>query len=604
MIVRTVWQLLDRRQRAQLLGLQFLAILMAIAPVTGIAAILPFFTVLADPAAAEHNVVLRLLYEHLHLHPAGPHLALVLGAAFVALVVLANAVNLAGTLLMNRFAFAVGNSFNIELFEDYLSREYDFHLRTHSATLTARLLHETSRVTMGILQSGLMLAANVVTVGLIVGAMILIDPVIAGAALAILGATYVLIYVAARGRLLRNGVEESGHYAQRTRIIGESLGAIREILLARAQPAFVAKYAAVCRAISRTALSTLMISQTPRNALEVVTVCALVGSAIYLGAGRGEHQGPWIASLSFLGLAIYRLLPALQQAFTALVKIRADLPALASVAADVQQARARPPAPRTVTVDAAWRGRPRSEIVLENISYRYPSADADALAGISLRIPAGAIVGLVGDNGCGKSTLLDILAGVLTPRSGRIAVDGVGIDADNLGSWQATLAYVPQQIFLLDATLEENIALGTAIAAGDRQRLQRAMMLAQLQECAPAATATGAARLGERGTRLSGGQRQRVGIARALFRETSVLIMDEATSELDAAAERDIIDAIGTLAAGRTVILTGHRLSSLQHCDIILELEKGRLARRWSYEELQASARARPRKPADELTGT
>jgi HlyD family secretion protein len=604
MIVRTVWQLLDRRQRAQLIGLQFLAVLMAIATVTGIAAILPFFTVLANPTSAKSNVALRLLHEHVSSGPASPHLALMLGAAFVSLVLLANAVNLAGALLMNRFALAVGNSFNIALFEDYLSRGYDFHLRTHSATLTARLLHETSRVTMGVLQQGLMLAANVVTVALIVGSMILIDPIIATVALAILGTTYVLIYVAARGRLLRNGVEESGHYAERTLIIGESLGAIREILLARAQPAFVAKYSAVCRAISRSALSTLMIAQTPRNALEVATVCALVGSAIYLGGGHGQQQGAWIASLSFLGLAVYRLLPALQQAFTALVRIRADLPALASVAADLRQARGRPPAPHAVTVDAAWRGRPRSEIVLENLSYRYPLGEADALVEISLRIPAGAIVGLVGDNGCGKSTLLDILAGILTPQSGRMTVDGVAIDGGNRAAWQSTLAYVPQQVFLLDATLEENISLGAAIDAGDRERLRRAVALAQLQECAPIAMAASAGRLGERGTRLSGGQRQRVGIARALYRETSVLIMDEATSELDAAAERHIIDAVGALASGRTVILTGHRLSSLKHCDVIFELEKGRLTRRWSYEELQASGRARPRKPVDELTGT
>lgn len=588
MIVRTVWRLLDRRQRMALLGLQLLAVLMAIATVTGIAAVLPFFAVLANPAAAQRNKVLRLLYAYLRSHPAGPHLALLLGAAFVALVVLANAINLGGTLLMNRFAFAVGDSFNTALFEDYINRGYDFHLRTHSATLTARLLHETSRVTMGILQSGLMLAANLVTIGLIVGTMIVIDPVIAIVALATLGTTYVLIYVAARGRLLRNGVEESAHYAERTLIIGESLGAIREILLTRAQPSFAAKYASVCRDISRTALSTLMISQTPRYALEVATVCALVGGAIYLGVGRGEQQGSWIASLSFMGLAVYRLLPALQQAFTALVKIRADRPALASIAADLWQAKARPPIARAVGVDAVWRGRPRNEIVLENIAYRYPLGDADALAGVSLRIAAGAIVGLVGYNGSGKSTLLDVLAAVLVPQSGRVVIDGVPLDAGNRPSWQATLAYVSQWIFLLDASLEENVAFGTTVSGRDRERLRSAIALARLRQEDPGWSVSEAARLGERGARLSGGQRQRVGIARALYRNASVLIMDEPTSELDAAAEEGIIDALQTIRAGRTIILTAHRLKSLRHCDLILELERGRIVRSSSYAELCA----------------
>jgi ABC-type multidrug transport system fused ATPase/permease subunit len=593
MIVPTVWGLLDRGQRVRLLGLQLLAVLMAGATVAGITAVLPFFTVLADPAAMRRSLVLRVLRDRFGLDPAGPHLALALGLAFIGLVVLANAVNVAGTLLMSRFAYAVGNSFNVALFEDYITRGYEFHLRIHSATLTARLLHETSRVTAGILQSGLTLAASGVTIALIVGSMILVDPAIATVALLTLGTTYILIYTSARGKLLRNGVEESGRYAERTRIVGESLGAIKEILVARAQPGFAARYAEACRAIARTSLSTLAIAQTPRYALEVATVCALVGGALYLGE-RGEGRGPWIAALSFMGLAIYRLLPALQQAFTALVRIRADRPALESVARDLRQARARAHEPCEPAANVPWRGRPRREIVLEDVFFRYPSARADALAGVSLRIPAGAIVGLVGDNGSGKTTLLDIVAGVLSPRSGRIAVDGIAIDAANRGAWQSTLAYLPQQVFLLDATLDENIALGAAAAVRDRDRLRSAIALAQLQECAAAGSDAASERLGERGVRLSGGQRQRVGIARALYREASVLIMDEATSELDAAAEQAVVDAIEASTAGRTVILTAHRLSSLKHCDIIYELQGGRLARCWTYEELQAGGRLRP----------
>ncbi|MGA8094046.1 MAG: ABC transporter ATP-binding protein [Steroidobacteraceae bacterium] len=586
-IARTVWQLLDRRQRACLLGLQFLAVLMAIATVTGIAAVVPFFSVLANPAGAGHSLVLRLLRQHLGLHPAAPELALVLGAGFIGLVVLASAINLAGTLLMNRFACAVGDSFNITLFEDYLTRGYDFHLLTRTATLTARLLHETSRVTTGILQSGLTLGTNLVAGGLIVVSMIVVDPITAAAALLTLGGTYVLIYLAVRGKLLRNGVTESGHYAERTLIIGESLGAIREILLAQAQPAFTARYTGVCRSISRTALSTLAISQTPRYALEVATVCALVGSAIDLGR-HGQAHGSWIASLSFMGFAVYRLLPALQQAFAALVRIRADRPALATVAADVCAARARRPARREAALQPPWHGRPHTEIRLDDISYRYPSGEAEGLCGVSLRIAVGAIVGLVGHNGSGKSTLLDILAGVLVPRSGQVVVDGVPLDAVNRAAWQATLAYVPQRTFLLDAPLEENIAFGATITARDRERLQSAIAVARLRPEDPGWSAADDERLGERGSRLSGGQRQRVGIARALYRDASVLIMDEATSELDVAAEEGIIDALQTIRAGRTIILTAHRLTSLRHCDVILELEKGRIVRSSTYPELCA----------------
>jgi HlyD family secretion protein len=311
----------------------------------------------------------------------------------------------------------------------------------------------------------------------------------------------------------------------------------------------------------------------------------LVGSAVALG-GHGRDQGSWIASLSFMGFAVYRLLPALQQAFAALVRIRADRPALASVAADVCEARARRPLRRETAMQAAWHGRPRTEIRLEDISYRYPSGESEGLAGVSLRIPAGAIVGLTGHNGSGKSTLLDILAGLLVPQSGRVVVDGIPLDAVNRTAWQATLAYVPQRISLLDASLEENIAFGATIT--DRDRLRSAIALARLRQEDPGWSASDSERLGERGARLSGGQRQRVGIARALYREASVLIMDEPTSELDAAAEQGIIDALQMIRAGRTIILTAHRLRSLRHCDIILEFEGGRIVRSSSYAELCA----------------
>ncbi len=592
----TLWRLLERRQKARLLALQLLSVLMALGTVTGIAAILPFFTALAAPASLGHSRRLSFLYRYLGL-PAGggARLAVMLGVAFIALVALANLVNLAGALLMNRFAFETGNALNIELFESYLSRDYGAHLRTHSATLTSRLLHETGRVTAGVLQSGLMLAANLVTVALIVGSMVLVDPAIAAIALTALGTTYGAIYLAARGRLLRNGVEESGHYAERTRIVRESLGAVKEILLWRAQPLFAARFGASCRSISRNALSTLAISQTPRYALEIATVCALVGSALYLGGGRERH-GPWIAALSFMGLAVYRLLPALQQAFTALVRIRADRPALASVAADLREARARPRPPRSAAIDAAWRGRPRQEIVIDEVSFSYEPAATPAITALTLKIPAGAMVGVIGGNGSGKTTLLDILAGLLLPESGRVVVDGVPIDAASRDAWQSTIAYVPQEVFLLDATLEENITLGGALAAGDRERLRSVMALARLQECAAASAGAASGRLGERGARLSGGQRQRVAIARALYRDASMLILDEATSELDEAAQEDILAALAARPAGQTVILTGHRLSSLRHCDVIFELESGRLLRTLTYEALRESHGLRQRR--------
>lgn len=592
-VLTTLWRLLDRRQRRELLALQLLSVLMALSTVGGIAAVLPFFAVLADPRLVERSAPLRYLTQTLHFthgNSGGEGFLVALGIAFATLVVLANAVNLLGSIMMNRFAFRVGNALRTALFAEYLNRGLAFHSAAHSATLTSKVLHETGRVTTGILQSGLILVTNVVTVVFIVASLLFLDPLVAAAAMAGVGASYGSLYLVVRGRLLRNGLSESRYYAERTQIVGESFGAIKEILLLHAQSLFVARFARSCRDISRTIVNTLAISQSPRHVLECVTVCALVAVAVY-GSGRGA--GTWIGQLTFVGIAAYRLLPALQLAFAATARIRADRPALDSIAADLLAARAHTPKACTAAAAATWRGRPLEEIRLHAVSYRYAPDVPVALAEVSLRIPAGAVVGFIGDNGSGKTTLIDLLAGLLAADSGRVEVDGMVIDAANRSAWQATIAYVPQQTFLLDATLAENIALGVEPAQIDFERVRSTIGLTRLDECVAALPGGESAVLGERGCRLSGGQRQRLAIARALYRDASVLIMDEATNALDAAAERDIVDALVTQRRNRTMLLVAHRLSTLRHCDVIFELKGGRLLRSGTYQEVLARRGAR-----------
>ncbi len=281
-----VWRLLDPRQRRRLVALQLLSVLMATATVGGIAAILPFFTVLTDPNVVGHSAVLHLLYVHMHF---GSERAFVvaLGLGFAAVVALANAVNLIGSLMMNRFAFQVGVSFGSALFAEYLHRPYAFHSVTHSSILSSKVLHETGRVTSGILQSGLLLVTNLVTIVFIVAAIVYLNPWVAICAVAGLGASYAAIYAAARGKLLRNGLAESHDFAARTKLVGESFGAIKEIILLRAQSFFVDKFVHRSKSISKTGASTHAISQSPRHVLECLTACSLVVTALYL-SGRGS----------------------------------------------------------------------------------------------------------------------------------------------------------------------------------------------------------------------------------------------------------------------------------------------------------------------------
>ena len=589
-ILGRIWRLLDRTQRRQLMALQLLSVLVALSAVGGIAGVVPFFAVLADPQSIERNVILHALYQDLHFASQGSFV-IALGSAFAVLILLANAISLFGTLAIERFALRVGDTFFVRLFQEYLRRDYRFHLRSNASVLASNVLHETGRVSIGILQQGLVLVTNLVTITFIMASILLVNPLVAVGATIGLGAVYGAVYWITRGLLLRNGRSQSRYRAERAQIVSESFGAIRELIILNARDFFIQRFAGRCRAYSEVEFTTYAISLSPRYVLECVIVCCLVAVALYLRSGS-DGVGPWLAQLSFIGLAAYRLMPALQQTFTAIVNIRAHHGAFESIAAELEQE------VRTDNVVSAelahpWRDRPHREIRAHDVSFRYAAERAPAISSLSLRVPAGAAVGFVGVNGSGKTTLVDMLAGLLIPTSGHVEVDGIVLEHANRGAWQSAIAYVPQHVFLLDATLAENIALGMPREQIDHERLALAVKLARLGECVASLPHGYDERLGDRGSRLSGGQRQRLGIARALYRDASVLILDEATSALDNAAEEEIVDTLDALRPSRTLLMIAHRLSALRHCDVIHELKNGRIVRSGTYADLQPTLRAR-----------
>jgi ABC-type bacteriocin/lantibiotic exporter with double-glycine peptidase domain len=326
--------------------------------------------------------------------------------------------------------------------------------------------------------------------------------------------------------------------------------------------------------------------------MECVAAVGLVGLALVLG-GREDGVGPWLGQLTFLTFAVYRLLPILQQVFAASVNIRADRVGLALIAPDLRRARTaihRPTLSDFTQTDCAWQVRPQREIRLEEVSFRYTPDKPWALRGVSLQIPAGASVGIVGVNGSGKTTLVDVIVGLLAPSEGRVEVDGSALDEANRAAWQSQIAYVPQEMFLLDSTIVQNIALGIPASDIDRHRLLEAVRLAQLDEFIKTLPAGYDQRVGERGIQLSGGQRQRIGIARALYREATVLVFDEATSALDGLTEQELMATLGRLRGRYTTILIAHRMSTVRSCDIIFELENGKIIGSGTYDGLMKSS--------------
>jgi ABC-type multidrug transport system fused ATPase/permease subunit len=577
-----IWSVLTSRQRRWVVLAQVLSIVMAISTIAGIASIAPFFSVLGSPQSIDHPGLLHSLYIHLHFSSRGSF-EVALGLAFMTLVLVANLINVFGSFAMVRLAWWIGTDLQCILFGEYLARPYVFHARTHSAALVNNIIHETAHATNEILQNVFSLVTNIVTATLIILSVMLLNPAVGTAMIVSLGGGYVLIYLAVRNRLFRAGQFQTHFFIEQTKIVNESLGAIKEILVLRLQSFFQGGFARSSRAFARAHAHTQLIGQSPRHVMECVAVAGLVLVAL-LGGSREDGIGPWLGQLTFLGFAVYRLLPTLQQAFAAIVKIRAGSAGFVSIAADLRLARARKYADRAL--DSSWQERPRREIQLREVSFRYEPDRPLAASNVSLRIPARAAVGFVGANGSGKTTLVDLVAGLLVPAIGKIEVDGIALDDANRAAWQSRIAYVPQNISLLDTTIARNVALGIPRAAIDHERLLAAARLAQLDEFVRTLPRGYDHPVGERGMSLSGGQRQRIGIARALYTDASVLILDEATNALDGLTEQELMATILRLRGRYTIILIAHRLSAVGACDLIFELDRGKVTASGTYVEL------------------
>ena len=578
-VLRRIWGLLGARRRRQMIWLLGVSLSMGVSTLGGIAAVFPFFAVLAEPRRIEQSAALSWLYTAAGFTDIASFLV-VLGLLFAMVVLLANAVNLGGFLAIDRYAQHLAADLHVALFDEYLHRDYLFHARTHSATLYSRIIYDCRRLAVGIVHSALTFVSSALTCVFILSMALLLNPVVALATGLMLGGAYALTFYFVRRRLARNGREQTQAVIDQTRIVNETFAAVKEIQALGNQAFFRDRFRARCEIIARNVGSTAAISHSPRHVAEALGAAGFAGVAIWLS--RAAPGGPWIAQLGVLALAMYRLLPAMQLCFASLSRLRADADGFDQIELDLRLGLARsgrvaaPP-------DPAWQGRPRHALELRDVTVRYGPDLPPALRRISMRIEAGAIVGIVGANGSGKSTLADVLSGVLVPESGSVKIDGDELDAGRRGSWIAATAIVPQHPLLLDVSVAQNVALGVDPAAVDPARLADALRLAGLNDLDDEP-------VGERGARLNGGQRQKIALARAFYRQAGFLILDEATSALDGVSEREIVRLVHLLRGRCTTLLIAHRLSSVRECDVIFELDAGRISALGTYAELLRSS--------------
>ncbi len=583
-LYRKLYAILDVSERRRTGALLVVLLLVAIAETLGVASVMPFIAVLANPDVVETNEYLSWAYRTFGFTGRKQFL-FVLGFAFLFVTIASLSVRALGLWAQLRFVHNRGYRWSTRLMAAYLRHPYEWYLNRHTANLTTSILSEVNEVINGALMPALQICANALVAVLLVGLLLSVDPVLSLSVAAVLGGGFWLVQLAVGKRLTALGELRQETTRERYKIVQEAFGGVKDVKVLGLEESFVRRFTHPSKELARVGIQSHLISKLPPIAMQGLLFGGMLVVLLYLMTVLGSFAEvvPIVALYAF---AAYRLLPAVQGISSNVSELRYREAAINSLKAELEGA---PPLPST-DVDRTAANTPlqlRDAIALHNVTYKYPSAERPAVNAVSLSIAANTTVAFVGPTGSGKSTTADILLGLLRPAQGELLVDGMAIQPESESAWRRSVGYVPQQIFLVDGSIAENIAFGIPTRDIDRVAVERAGVIANLHDFVMRDLPLGYdTEIGERGVRLSGGQRQRIGIARALYRDPSVLIMDEATSALDNLTEHAVMEAVHNLSRRKTIILIAHRLSTVRNCDCIFMLEDGVVTGSGTYDEL------------------
>ena len=454
------------------------------------------------------------------------------------------------------------------LFVGYLRQPYTFHLQRNSAQLIYNTIDLTSNCTSAIQQSLTLITEVLVLIG--VSTLLLsLEPVGTLLILTTIGLASWIFNRVSRNHIQRWGQEYQYHAGLRIQHLQQGLGAVKDVKLLGREGDFLAQYRFRNASSAKLFQRQATLGALPRLWLEFLSVTGLA-VLILVTIGQGKPMEALLPTLGLFAAAAFRLTPSVNRVLGAIQSVRFTFPMIDTLHSEFQLLNSK---------GATQIGEPlpfNEVLTIDQVSFRYPSTEDNALRAVSLSISRGTSVGFVGGSGAGKSTIVDIILGLLTPLSGTLKVDGIDIQTSIRG-WQDQIGYVPQSIFLTDDTLRRNVAFGLPFDQIDETAVRRAIAAAQLEQFVNDLPQGLDTLVGERGIRLSGGQRQRIGIARALYHDPAVLVLDEATSSLDTTTERDVMEAVRALRGNKTILIVAHRLSTVEHCDRLFRFEKGRM---------------------------
>ena len=563
--------ILSASRKRQLAGIFILMFIGAFAEMMTLGAVVPFIAVMTDVNALQNYQVFRVVEEYLGHHDADA-LKFYVASAFALIAIVTGCVRVLLTWAAHAFVYGVGNDIATKTYENLLHRPYEFHIRTNSSKIVGSF-NNIQLLIENVFFYVMRASVSLVIAAFIIAALIFIAPGVVLLTIAGFGAIFVAIRLVSGRFLKQNSHIIAQVQSQRIQAILEGIGGIRDIIIGRTQKIFTAKFHGLDRRYQGAHALNESISRMPRIIVEALGMAAIAFVALML-----TNQSGGVAALPILGalaLGAQRLLPLFQDIFEAWAHSTGYRDVVHEVLDHLKVAE-----PEQSETPARRKQKFERDISLENLSFEYAAGDKPVLDKVNLKIPKGAVIGVIGETGSGKSSLTDIILGLLEPTSGAIKIDGREIKHETLTNWHDQIAHVPQSVFLQDTSIAQNVAFGTSPEEIDYARVADAVKRAKLDKFVASLPEGLETEVGDRGARLSGGQIQRIGIARALYKGADILVFDEATSALDAQTEAGVMSAIRGIARDRTILIVAHRISTLSNCDMIIEIRNGKIIER------------------------
>lgn len=568
--VSALWRSIPARRRWQFSIAFILMLVTAFSEVATLGIVVPFLAVLSDPQQALSYPLVRLFFEFLNISMSLDEIRLKLTLMFAAAAIASGLLRFTLIYFSARVNYGVVHELGKEIFRRALHQDYSTHLKRNSSEVVGAIA-KVDVVAWGLTMLTNCISAAVMATAILV-ALVLVDPWVSLGVLGAISCIYLSITMFTRRRLRFNSEVINEAYGGRVKAVQEGVGSVRDMIFDQSQTIFAERFIKIDRAMRSAQASNAIISPSPRFGVEALGMVLIAVVAFYLTQKSGALATA-LPVLGALALGAQRLLPLVQQIYQGAAYLIGNQLVIHDVAGLVQAEMPQDSA------DSSSRLSFNQQIRLSGVSFKYGPESPQVLNNVSLDIPKSSCIGFIGETGSGKSTLIDIIVGLLEPNTGQVEVDGTRIDEMTRVRWQQNIAYVPQDIYLRDASFAENIAFGVSPEMIDMPKVRQAATAAQIDTFIEGTQSQYGGEIGEFGVSLSGGQRQRLGIARALYKSSPVLVLDEATSALDEKTEAAVIASVLKSNPGVTILMIAHRISTLDSCDFIVRLDGGSITR-------------------------